>query len=274
VISLVVWFDHCRCVCISKMAEQPIEKLEDLIQTTDTGYEQEPAQKGEIVKFSVNFKKQNYDIEFGNEDTLNNLRLHIAQITGVAPGLQKLMLKGLLKDDSKTLKELNITNGSKMMLIGSTISEVMSAQAPPPQERTDSKEEEAKKEPLSDQMPHKRIIEKGVPEGAIAGIKGKNEPLPTTSINAIYNNIGVRVRLTFKMWTQELWIQSASSSQKIPYASIRNVVAEPIKGREEYYIIGLQLGASERNKYYLYYVPCQYVRAIKSALAADYIGGY
>lgn len=39
------------------------------------------------------------------------------------------------------------------------------------------------------------------------------------------------------MWSQELWIQSASSTQKLPFATIRSVASEPIKGREEYHIV-------------------------------------
>jgi hypothetical protein len=39
------------------------------------------------------------------------------------------------------------------------------------------------------------------------------------------------------MWSQELWIQSASSTQKLPFASIRQVTSEPIKGHEEYHIV-------------------------------------
>jgi len=82
------------------------------------------------------------------------------------------------------------------------------------------------------------------------------------------------VRLTFKLWSQELWIQSATSTQKLPFGTIRAVTSDPIKGQEEYHIMSLQLGSSERNKYYLYFVPAQYTRAIKSAILADYTGGY
>jgi len=75
------------------------------------------------------------------------------------------------------------------------------------------------------------------------------------------------------MWSQELWIQSASSTQKLPFSTVRTVTSEAIKGREEYHIVTLQLGASDKSKYYLYFVPCQIVRAIKAALTGDYLGG-
>jgi len=229
--------------------------------------------KGALVKFVVSFKKQNYDIEFAPTQTLGALRQQVAQLTGVAAGLQKLMFKGMLKDDNKTLDELGIKSGTRIMLVGSTIDQVMAASSPPQTEAAKF-EEEKKTEPLSEQLPHKKVIDKGLPEGAEPALKGRHEKLPDTPLPAILNNLGIRIRLTFKIWSQELWIQSASSTQKLPFSSIRAVTAEPIKGKEEYYIMGLQLGSSERNKYYLYWVPCQYVRAIKAALTADYLGGY
>jgi len=252
---------------VSVMTSLP-PSLDDLITTTTSGYSQEPLPKGEIIKFSVNFKKQNYDMQFGNEETAAALKQSIAQVTGVPPQLQKLMLKGLVKDDHKTLSQLNIVNGSKLMLIGSTVNEVVEVSTAPASKSVAADDVHSdlslSKESLSEIMPHKRIVEKGIPEEAIPSKKGKHDTLPTTPLVGIYNNVGIKVRLTFKMWSQELWIQSASSTQKIPFVSVRKVTSEPIKGNESYHIVALQLGNSEIHKYYLYFVPCQYVRAIKN----------
>jgi len=227
------------------------------------------------VKFTLTFKKQTFPMDRPLDEKLGDFRQIIAKDTGVAAGLQKLMLKGLMKDDSKTLRELGVKDGVKIMLVGSSIEDVMNTAAPPPP--SDSKEdkvEEASKEPLSEQLPHKKIIDKGLPEGAELGKKGKNESLPAAPLQNIYNNVGVKVRLTFKMFTQELWISSASSTQKLPFSSIRAVSSEPIKGKEEYHIVSLQLGASQTSKYYLYFVPCQYTKAIRTAIMSDFTGGY
>ena len=43
--------------------------------------------------------------------------------------MQKLMFKGLMKDD-KTLRELKVANGAKLMLVGSTITAVMEVTKP------------------------------------------------------------------------------------------------------------------------------------------------
>jgi len=235
-----------------------------------------PEIKGDAIHLQVNFKKNNHTIEIGGDNTLGEFRQYIAAETGVAAGLQKLMLKGMLKDDSKTLNQLGIKDGLKIMLIGSTISEVMSASSAPVATNStqETKTEETTTESLSEQLPHKKMIDKGVPEGAEPGKKGKHESLPSTPLHSIYNNTGQKVRLTFKMWSQELWIQSASSTQKLPFASIRQVATEPIKGHEEYHIVTLFLGSGDKQKYFLYWVPAQYTRAIKTSLTSDYMGGY
>jgi len=256
------------------MAEIPASDVVAPMEITTTT-ETSSSSKGEIVKFTVNYKKQNHDIEFGLDQTLGELRIHIAKITGVAAAMQKLMYKGLVKDDSKTLRELGFKDAAKLMLVGSTINEVMSTSASPAEvAKTEAKAEEENKEPLSEKLPHKKIIDKGVPEGAEPGKKGKHESLPSVPIQAIYNNVGIKVRLTFKIYTQELWIQSATSTQKLPFASIRAVTSEPIKGNEDYHIMSLQLGSSDKNKYYLYFVPAQYTRAIRNTIMADFMGGY
>lgn len=109
--------------------------------------------KGNPVKFSLNFKKQNYSLEFGDEETIGNLRQLIAKTTGVEAGLQKIMFKGLLKDDSKTMKEVGIVDGSKVMLIGSTIAEVMATNSTTvASQKIEEKNEQQSSEPLSDQL--------------------------------------------------------------------------------------------------------------------------
>eukprot|EP01118_Nematostelium_gracile_P004492 TRINITY_DN1525_c0_g1_i1.p1 TRINITY_DN1525_c0_g1~~TRINITY_DN1525_c0_g1_i1.p1 ORF type:complete len:268 (+),score=60.14 TRINITY_DN1525_c0_g1_i1:68-805(+) len=229
-----------------------------------------PPYKGDKINVNISFKKQNYECAVGLDNTLGEFRQFVAAMTGVAAGLQKLMFKGAVRDDSKTINELGLKEGTKVMLIGSTISEVMSAaSAVPVVEEKGKFEEDTPSEPLSEQLPHKKIIDKGIPDGAEPGKKGKQESLPSVPLHDIYNNTGQKVRLTFKEWSQELWIQSASSTQKLPYATIRTVTSEAIKGHEEYHIVILHLGNTDRQKYFLYWVPAQYTRAIKTALSAS-----
>jgi len=71
--------------------------------------------------------------------------------------------------------------------------------------------------------------------------------LPATPLQGILNNIGQKVRLTFKTFTGELWISSASSTQKIPFTSIQSVTSEAIKGKEEYHIVVINI-INKQNK--------------------------
>jgi hypothetical protein len=89
------------------------------------------------------------------------------------------------------------------MLIGSSIQEVLQVNTPPPtaasQTSGANEETTVSKEPLSLQLPHKKIIEKGLPEEAEKGDRTRKDPLPLHGIRGLYNNHGTKVRLTFKV---------------------------------------------------------------------------
>jgi len=240
-------------------AEQAQEDLVDDIPPL-VSRDEEPK---ETINFTLNFNKKNYPIDFGVDDSVANLRSHIASLTGVPANLQKLMFKGLVKEDSKSLRQLGVVAGSKLMLVGSTTTQVQTMAAPPEQV---FKEEEPKTELLCEMKKHKKILDKGLPESAVRGVIGRNEALPSTPLSGVLNNIGTPVRLTFKVYSQELWVSSKSDTKTIPFGSIRAVVTEPIKGQEAYHIMSLQLGTSENTRLFLYFVPAQYTKAIKTAI--------
>lgn len=51
------------------------------------------------------------------------------------------------------------------------------------------------------------------------------------------NKVGGKVRLTFKLELDQLWIGSKERTEKIPMNSIKLVVSEPIEGHEQYHIL-------------------------------------
>lgn len=61
--------------------------------------------------------------------------------------MQKVMYKGLLPED-KTLREIKVTNGAKIMVVGSTINDVLAVNTPKEVIQQEVKAEENKKEPL------------------------------------------------------------------------------------------------------------------------------
>jgi len=231
-------------------------------------------QPSEKVSFTLVFKKQNFSVEFGMDSSVGDLRQEVARLSGVPAALQKLMLKGILKNDAESLRTAGFKNGVKVMLVGSTIQEVMSTATTEATASSSTSSSEAEKEHMSEKLPHKKVIDKGKPEKAMPGLKGRHEQLPQYPLEGICNNRGDTVRLTFKVFSQELWISSKASTQKIPFITIKSVQSEPIKGQEEYHIMSLQLGSSDATKYYLYWVPAQFSRAIANTIMADYTGGY
>lgn len=65
--------------------------------------------------------------------------------------MRHLSFSGLAKDES-TLKDLKVTKGAKIMVVGSTLNDVLSVSKPSPQELQEAaKASAATKEPLSQQ---------------------------------------------------------------------------------------------------------------------------
>ena len=92
------------------------------------------------------------------------------------------------------------------------------------------------------------------------------ESLPPAPLSGMLNKHGGKVRLTFKMEQDQLWIGTKERTEKIGMSSIKNVLSEPIEGHPGYHIVSLQLGPTQASSYFVYWVPAQYVDAIKDAI--------
>jgi len=178
--------------------------------------------------------------------------------------LQKLIFKGPLKDDDKTLSELGLQNESKLMLVGSKVDEVVKVTAaaerkPEPSEDTTKKEDEN----IFDQQPHKKIIEQGLPADAMPAIPGHHEALPGVGITGLLNKLGSRIRLSVKSANDEILIATQSSTQKIPFASVSDIIWRPIPGNPNYLVMQMKMGGGDdANSYFIYWVPIQYKRTL------------
>lgn len=217
------------------------------------------------VSFKVLFNKVNYEITWEESKTISSLKQHIEGLTGVPVKMQKLMFKGLLKDN-QTLVEAKITSGIKIMLIGSRVKDILSINKEVKSVQETSTTPKVKSEPLCEQKMHKKIIDQGVPDDVMLAYKNGHEPLPAAPLNGMRNKVGHKVRLTFKLECDEVWISTKERTEKVPMSNIRKIVNEPVKGKEEYHIMGFQLGTTENSRYWIYWVPAQYVQAIRSAI--------
>lgn len=65
----------------------------------------------ENVDFNVIYNKQKISVNFALDNTVAELKIHLQKIIAVPQEMQKVMFKGLAKDD-QTLRSLGITKGS------------------------------------------------------------------------------------------------------------------------------------------------------------------
>ena len=239
-----------------------MELTEDL-KKPEVGSEKENSEK---VEFKVVYNKKKYDVSFGLDDTIGALKVHLADIINVPNSMQKVMIKGLAKDEM-TLRQVGVVKGSKVMVVGSTITDILEVnKKPSAQQLKEEAQEEAAKEAWSEQKLHKKVLDKGKPDDVMPGLKNTKESLPGVPLSGMMNKSGGKVRLTFKLELDQLWIGTKERTEKVPLNSIKNVVSEAIVGQEEYHILALQLGPTEASRYFIYWVPAQYVDGIKEAI--------
>ncbi|PSN43632.1 Ubiquitin domain-containing protein UBFD1 [Blattella germanica] len=219
----------------------------------------------ESVDFKVIYNKNKFDVNFLLDNTVGQLKQHLQGIIGVPQSMQKVMIKGLAKDE-RTLRELGVTKGAKVMVVGSKLDDVLAVSTPSKQDLQDEKMAATSKEPFCKQKQHRKVLDKGVPDDAMPGIKNVKDGLPPYPLSGMLNKSGGKVRLTFKMEQDQVWIGTKERTDKIPMNTIKGVVSEPIEGHEEYHIMGIQLGPTEASRYWVYWVPAQYVDAIKDAI--------
>ncbi|KAI7839831.1 hypothetical protein COHA_006451 [Chlorella ohadii] len=222
--------------------------------------------EGETIAIKVTFGKQSVTTNRPLLSTVAELKADIAAQTGVPAENQKLLFKGQLKDE-QTLQAAGLKSGSKIIVMGSKPEDIkVLSTVPVPLHCTESAarvqvtalgkgaagaaagadwDYKPATEPWSEQEQHKKVLAKGRPDDGWPGMKDR------------------QVRLTFKAEVQQLWVGSATSTQKVPYNTIGKIESQAIKGQEEFSIVRLQIGASGTSNLWLYYVPSQAVSGIK-----------
>ncbi|KAK7069819.1 Ubiquitin domain-containing protein ubfd1 [Halocaridina rubra] len=255
-----------------KTEETPVETTETPLPASEVKTDAVENQctaipNGESVSFKLIYNKVKYDIDFPLDGTIKQLKEHLSTIINVLPAMQKVMIKGLAKDE-KTLRELGVTPGSKVMVVGSKLDDVVSVNTPKSENATTDKSSSSTstKEPLCRQKQHRKILDKGLPEDVMPGIKNSKDVLPSYPLSGMVNKYGGKVRLTFKLELDQVWIGTKERTEKINMNHIRQIVSEAIEGHEQYHIMGFQLGPTEASRYWIYWVPAQYVDAIKDTV--------
>ncbi|PIK46280.1 putative ubiquitin domain-containing protein UBFD1 isoform X9 [Apostichopus japonicus] len=98
---------------------------------------------------------------------------------------------------------------------GSKLDDVLEVNKPVDKKALAEEEKKgATKEPFCKMKLHKKILDKGVPDDAMPGIKGVHERLPSVPVSGMVNKANSKVRLTFKLELDQIWIGTKGHSTR------------------------------------------------------------
>lgn len=107
------------CTNTKKTNKAQIETIQD--ENMESDIKEVP---NEMIDFKVVFNKNKYDILFGWDKTVKELKVHLESIIGVVQNAQKIMIKGMAKDEM-TLRSAGIVSGCKVMVVGSKTNDIL-----------------------------------------------------------------------------------------------------------------------------------------------------
>uniref|UniRef100_A0A023FRM2 Putative ubiquitin-specific protease n=1 Tax=Amblyomma cajennense TaxID=34607 RepID=A0A023FRM2_AMBCJ len=136
---------------------------ESLVSDKQPEAEGEEELQDSVVPLVVMYNKRRYDVKVALSAKMAALKEELQRLTGVPPAMQKLIYKGAPKpDDAKSLLELNLSANAKLMLVGSTLDDVLNLEVPTP-EQLKEETPQATKEPICRQKLPPESCRKGSP---------------------------------------------------------------------------------------------------------------
>lgn len=85
------------------------------------------------VEFAIIHNKDKYTVSMSHSSTIGQLKDKLVDIIGVPSKMQKIMIKGLAKDD-QTLESLNVSSSSKIMVVGAKLQDIVAVSLPKAEE--------------------------------------------------------------------------------------------------------------------------------------------
>lgn len=76
------------------------------------------------VEFTIIHNKDKYNVAMPLSSTIGQLKDKLVDMIGVPSKMQKIMIKGLAKDD-QTLESLNVSSSSKIMVVGAKLQDIV-----------------------------------------------------------------------------------------------------------------------------------------------------
>ena len=74
------------------------------------------------------YNKKKFDVSFPIDSDIGALKAHLQTLIGIPPAMMKVMIKGLAKDEM-TLRMLGIAKGTKVMVVGSSLTDILKVSA-------------------------------------------------------------------------------------------------------------------------------------------------
>ena len=232
------------------------------------------------MKIKVVHGKSAHELDLPPTTTIFDLKQSLEHLTQVPVATQKLLYKGqMFKDDSKPLDACGLSDGSKVILMGSTLGQIIQVNFPSPPSSTHGSDSGSNATAhveegghWSDMTEHRKVLKQGRPDDIVPALKGQHLPLPNplTQLTGLINKSGHKTRFTFRTDLDQVWIVTNEQTHKLMKGMIRGVTSQPIKSDPDYTILAVQLGPTEKSNYYVYWVPCQYVESLKRALLSGH----
>lgn len=76
------------------------------------------------IEFTIIHNKDKYNVSMPILSTIAQLKDKLVEMIGVPSKMQKIMIKGLAKDD-QTLESLNVSSSSKIMVVGAKLQDIV-----------------------------------------------------------------------------------------------------------------------------------------------------
>lgn len=227
-----------------------------------------PCEHATTVHFTVLHNRAKYPMSFAATATVSEVKRRLEPLTNVPVDMQKLIYRGLLSDATQ-LQSLDLnTKDPKIMLIGTSRSAAVepTASAAKGGDQAATASQRSGRECWSDMPEHKKVLDRhGKPKNATVGLlKTEAVFLPDDSLIGLYNKNGEALRLRVRPDTSELWLTTNALTYRLPLSTIHEVTNQPIKDHPEYHIMAFQFGPTLKSRYFVYWVPAQYVESVKT----------
>ncbi|KAL5112507.1 Ubiquitin domain-containing protein UBFD1 [Taenia crassiceps] len=219
------------------------------------------------VRLTVLHNRSQYSLELQPDCTVEDLKEKLETITNVPVNRQKLIFRGILKNDMKIASLKSPGRDTRIMLLGterdvpltSYQSSVSAAESDTNRENEPPPEED--KETIAS---HEHVIETfGKPDNAKESLSVPAILADNETLTGLLDKKGKPLRLRFHQESCELWMATPSATYKIPLDTVKEVEHYPIVGHPGYHIMSFQLGPTRKSRFFIYWVPEQYVASIK-----------